>query len=233
MNIDSNYKAVAIEPGDTDKARYTKILSRVSAYLAVSPDILMSTETQKAILGDDEYMPLSLDAVAFFVDGHNTEELGKYIKSQLSEMGDTPASSGNMPNATRSIELQALAIDIHKWRNAWREKEKEYNAIRKTKEYDKDDKDFIALGALTQTTFNKYDDLTHKLRPLVEETLKDGATIEITLESGNKQVISGQPEDIILCWENMQWMRYVDEKNYWRGFNWAAVIEVRVVELSQ
>ena len=135
-----------------------------------------------------------------------------------------------MTHISRSIELQTLAADIRKWRDAWRKKEKEYNVIRDTKDYDKDDKDFAALGALTQTTFNKYDDLTHKLRPLVEETLEAGMVIKITLTGGNTHIFSGKPKDIVLCWENVQWMRYVDDKNYWKGFNWAAVTEVSVTD---
>ncbi len=123
---------------------------------------------------------------------------------------------------SRSIELQTLASNIHKWQDAWREKEKEYKECELGNER-------VALGVLAQASFNKYDDLVKKLRLLVGETLEAGMAITV-IGNEKKRVISGKPQDIILCWWNGQLMRWVDKENYWRSLNWAAVTEVSVTD---
>ena len=83
MKIDSTYKAIAIEPEDTEEARYCKILAHVSSYLVVAGNTLMSAETQKKILGNDRYMKLALDAICYLMNSHSPEELELYVESKL------------------------------------------------------------------------------------------------------------------------------------------------------
>lgn len=124
----------------------------------------------------------------------------------------SPQKGNDMNNETRAIELETLVKDIRKWEDIWQKSEKE----------------LAALDNATQDAFNQYDDLALTLRALVEETLVSGATIKITLDGGKVHTVAGRPKDIVLCWENVQWMRYVDGRNYWKGFNWAAVSKVDV-----
>ncbi len=114
MNIDPNYKVIAIKPDDTELARYAKILSRVVTFVSCS-DTIMSGKTIIQIIGDDEYSTLTLDAVGYQLD-HTVEELETYIKFRLAEMAKPTDEV-----ARDKGELHDLRTEIAEYLDQYRE----------------------------------------------------------------------------------------------------------------
>jgi len=222
MEIEKTYKAATIKPGDTEETKYCAILSRVSTYLSVSGQTILSAETQKTILGDDKYMRLSLDAVAYFVKGYTTEELEKFIKFHLSKMVKLSESIPTLD------EIRRLIQTTHQHDKLWRECEKAYNSS-KPSEWVIGDQ---SLFDRTLKAYNYYDDAVDKLKKAVNKVLESGSTIEVVFKNGGSHSAILGLEDAILFWVNGTQMRYVDDRNYWRGFDWATVIGVSITELS-
>ncbi len=80
------YKARTIRAEAPELEKCVAILDRVSRFLIAPRDGVMPIEEQKQILGDDEYLSLSIHAVGYFLDDHTPEELIEFINEGLSKI---------------------------------------------------------------------------------------------------------------------------------------------------